>query len=129
MYKKEQQHTWETACREKCSALAELLISKQHDYGKNNILDFGEMGIIVRSNDKFARIKNLNKTGKIPQNESINDTWRDIAGYAILALMVRDSTFDLPYGEAGELARQSDADTIRYADATCAVDEIYEELK
>ena len=91
--------TWESACRDKCMELADLLISKQHDYGKANINDFGEYGIIVRSNDKFARIKNLDHEGLAPKNESIDDTWRDIAGYAVLALMVRDGTFSLPYGE------------------------------
>ncbi|MBU1173211.1 MAG: DUF1599 domain-containing protein [Proteobacteria bacterium] len=91
--------TWESACRDKCMELADLLISKQHDYGKANITDFGEMGVVVRMNDKFARIKNLVKSGIDPIHEALADTYDDIAGYAILARMVRDGTFDLPYGE------------------------------
>lgn len=83
----------------KCKELADLLISKNHDYGKQNILDFGELGILVRSNDKFARLKNLYNNKKQPQNESIRETWADIAGYAILALMLIDREFDLPFKE------------------------------
>ncbi len=84
--------TWEEACREKCQELAELLISKQHDYGHNNINDFGELGILVRANDKIARLKNLRKREN-PKNESVEDTWMDLAGYSILALMIRNGSF------------------------------------
>jgi len=88
--------TWDEACKEVADEIINLLISKQRDYGKNNILDFGEYGILVRSNDKIARLKNLNQKSINPANESIEDTWRDISGYAILALMVRRGLFNLP---------------------------------
>ena len=91
--------TWQEACLKKAESIAKLLISKQEDYGKQNILDFGELGILVRSNDKFARLKNLYNKEKPPQNESIRETWEDIAGYAILALMLIDKEFDLPFEE------------------------------
>jgi len=91
--------TWQEACFNKAKNIAELLIKKQHDYGKQNILDFGEYGILVRSNDKFARLKNLYNNKKSPQNESIRDNWLDIAGYAILALMLIDKEFGLPFIE------------------------------
>lgn len=32
---------------------------KQHDYGSHNIADFGEFGVLVRTNDKVRRLKNL----------------------------------------------------------------------
>ncbi len=82
--------------------LAELratIIAKQKDYGKSNILDFREMGILVRTNDKLARLKNLILCNKEPKNESIEDSWRDLAGYAVLALMLRRGTFSLPMEE------------------------------
>lgn len=90
---------WQEACKQKSNNIAELLIKKQNDYGKQNILDFGEYGILVRSNDKFARLKNLYNNNKQPQNESIRETWMDIAGYAILALMLIDGEFNLPFEE------------------------------
>ncbi len=90
--------------------LATLVIGKQKDYGKRNILDFGEMGILIRSNDKFARLKNLLNVNSVspgtrvatPNNESIEDTWKDIAGYAIVALMLRKGWFELPLVEDKE---------------------------
>ncbi len=91
--------TWQEACLEKAESIARLLISKQADYGKQNILDFGELGILVRSTDKFARLKNLYNNKKQPQNEPIRETWEDVAGYAILALMLIDREFDLPFNE------------------------------
>lgn len=90
--------TFEGACKEITECLAELVISKQRDYGKANILDFGEFGVLVRLNDKVARLKNLQ--GKDPHNESTEDTWKDIAGYAIIALMLREESFNLPLKEA-----------------------------
>ena len=90
---------WQMACQEKALSIAEMLITKQHDYGKANITDFGELGILVRSNDKIARLKNLSKNKANPKNESKRDSWADLAGYSILALMLIDEEFDLPFTE------------------------------
>ena len=67
-----------------------LLRSKRRDYGTQNIDEFGEFGILVRINDKVARLKNLMQGEKVPNYESIDDTWRDIAGYALLALELKE---------------------------------------
>ena len=88
---------FEAACRKIASDLAELCISKQRDYGKGNILGFGEFGVLVRLNDKVERLKNL--IGKDPLNESVEDTWRDVAGYAIISLMLIEGCFELPLKE------------------------------
>lgn len=79
--------------------LRELIIRKQRDYGHENILTFGQFGVLVRANDKVARLKNLYEKGKQPANESVRDSWRDLANYAIIALMLMDGTFKLPLGE------------------------------
>ncbi len=76
--------------------IVEMLDGKNSDYGQNNITEFGMHGILVRANDKMARLKNLryltvNEKPKI--NETLNDTWADLAGYAIIALMLRKGTF------------------------------------
>jgi hypothetical protein len=61
---------------------------KQRDYGSRNISEFGEMGILMRVWDKICRLKNL--MGKEnPKNESIDDSWLDMANYAIIAILVR----------------------------------------
>jgi len=81
--------------------LRELLISKQHDYGHKNITTTGIVGIIVRVNDKIARLMNLygfvNETYKMTKgkHESVLDTWMDLANYGIIAIMVIKGYFEL----------------------------------
>ena len=91
--------TFEDAFDEVVKELKTLMISKQRDYGHRNIMDFGELGVLVRVNDKIARLKNLKTNNLKPKNESVIDTWRDIANYAIIALMLKKGTFTLPLKE------------------------------
>lgn len=79
--------------------LKDLMVKKQRDYGHGNIADFGEFGVLIRTNDKINRLKNLFKKGGEPQNEAIDDTWSDIANYALIALMLRRGVFLLPLKE------------------------------
>lgn len=88
--------TFNEAARQTALEIANLICSKQLDYGKANILDFGEMGLLVRANDKMARLRNLYRSGADPNNESVEDSWTDLAGYALLALMYMRGGFDLP---------------------------------
>lgn len=76
-----------------------LLASKQHDYGNDNILKFGQQGILVRLWDKIARYNNLLQRevrGHDVANESVTDTLIDIVGYVVLLYMVQDGTFTSP---------------------------------
>ena len=73
--------------------VAEVVIAKQHDYGHDNILVFKEQGLVVRLWDKISRLKNLVWNSNNPKNESIEDTFTDIAGYAIIGLMLAEGTF------------------------------------
>lgn|SRR3990167_1012041 len=91
--------TFEEALDQQLAILRETLLSKQKDYGHGNILTFGEQGVLVRASDKMERLKNLHKPGMTPRNESIDDTWKDLAGYAVIALMLRANTFTLPLKE------------------------------
>lgn len=71
--------------------LAELLLKKHKDYGPKNIADApgGALnGLRVRIHDKTARINNLVDSGAKPENESLEDSFKDLANYAIIALMV-----------------------------------------
>ena len=67
--------------------IAELLDQKRADYGTENIKKFGSYGVLVRVSDKVERLINLSKRDDTPNFESIEDSWRYIAGYAILALI------------------------------------------
>jgi hypothetical protein len=64
-----------------------LFDKKQHDYGPGNISAFGEMGVLVRCNDKVQRLINLQ--GKENMNESVDDSWIDIATYGLIAMVWR----------------------------------------
>jgi hypothetical protein len=70
---------------------------KQHDYGSTNISETGEIGVLIRVNDKMARLKNLNPLLRIQnrlepieaKNESIEDSWRDGSVYCVIARMLK----------------------------------------
>ena len=79
-------------------AMAELLIRKQKDYGPKNISDApgGPLnGLRVRMFDKLARINNLVETGVKPENESMRDSFIDLANYAVISMMVLDNNWDI----------------------------------
>ena len=75
--------------------LLEVLISKQIDYGPDNINNApggAANGILVRMSDKMERLKNLTyhtDADSIPNHESIEDSLLDIANYAVIMMMVR----------------------------------------
>jgi len=71
--------------------LAELLLRKHNDYGPKNISESpgGPLnGLRVRMHDKLARINNLIDNNKQPENESLEDSFKDMANYAIIGLLV-----------------------------------------
>jgi C-terminal processing protease CtpA/Prc len=73
--------------------LHKVLVKKQQDYGPNNIANApgGPInGIQVRMYDKIARINNLVYNKVEPENESLHDSFLDLANYAIIAMMVLD---------------------------------------
>ena len=75
--------------------IADVLASKQHDYGHDNINAFGIIGVAVRLSDKIARYKNLQGKPNRVAGETIVDTLTDMVGYAVLARMLEDGTFQL----------------------------------
>jgi hypothetical protein len=93
----------------------QLLDRKQQDYGSQNIARHGEFGVLVRCDDKTARIANLLKqrsqqkfdfSSVFPdsvfpephcpaasaldeaQNESRLDSWLDLANYGLIGALV-----------------------------------------
>lgn len=73
-----------------CSELAILLKEKNHKYGDSfakTVDEYGKAVLLLRIQDKLNRLKQL-LILKDPCNdkeESIEDTFLDIAGYAVLA--------------------------------------------
>jgi hypothetical protein len=77
--------------------LSELLLSKHKDYGPKNISQApgGPInGLRVRMHDKLARISNLVDSGADPQHESLEDSFKDMANYAIIGLLVLRGQWD-----------------------------------
>jgi hypothetical protein len=75
----------------------ELLVRKHKDYGPKNISGSpgGPLnGLRVRMHDKLARINNLVDSGVTPENESLRDSFIDMANYALIALLVIDGDWD-----------------------------------
>jgi hypothetical protein len=74
------------------------VIRKQKDYGHHNIAMFGITGLVIRIHDKIARAENIlskdNLENAVP-GESLYDTFLDIVGYSIIALMWLNNTFML----------------------------------
>lgn len=73
-------------------ANVQVLDRKQQDYGPGNISAFGEVGVLVRCNDKIERLKNLWNTGRLRDGaceESAEDSWLDLSNYGIIAVLVR----------------------------------------
>jgi|TARA_R110000822_G_scaffold278615_1_gene400470 hypothetical protein len=70
-----------------------IMIRKHQDYGPYNIANApgGAMnGLLVRMHDKMARLENLYyKKNDTPNYESIEDTFLDLANYAIIGLLVQ----------------------------------------
>lgn len=81
------------AFAEQLEEMLRIFIKKNKDYGKGNILDTGELGILFRINDKVNRLKNLMAKGSNPENETIDETWLDIAVYAIIAILLKNGQF------------------------------------
>jgi len=83
--------TFEEEVHDVFQELETLLLQKHHDYGPKNIsLSPGGPlnGIRVRMWDKFARINNLIDTKAEAKNEPLADSFKDMANYSIIALLV-----------------------------------------
>lgn len=85
--------TFNDALQFKFQEAKDLLLKKHEDYGPTNIsrAPGGALnGLRVRMHDKQARINHLMDSKVGPKNESLRDSFIDLANYAIIALMVID---------------------------------------
>ncbi|MGC9157198.1 MAG: hypothetical protein ACP5GD_03375 [Candidatus Micrarchaeia archaeon] len=75
--------------KEIANSCYELGLKKNKDYGADNILKFGTMGLIVRIGDKINRLNNLMKNGTAAvAEEKLVDTIEDIFNYAVYGIML-----------------------------------------
>jgi len=82
--------------------LLEMFLKKHADYGKGNILANKELGIAMRISEKVERLKHLLMKSELadgdeneaaPENESIEETWVDIAVYSVIGVLYRRKQF------------------------------------
>ena len=76
--------------------IVELVVRKNHDYGSSVFRPptlapdlTARQAIMVRLSDKIARAVQLSGKGGSKVEENLDDTFRDIAGYALLWILAR----------------------------------------
>ena len=70
-----------------CDEIKELLKKKNKTYGDNNVVKMGKLGVLTRVEEKIERLRNMIKKN-IESKESKEDTWKDIAGFGIIGIML-----------------------------------------
>lgn len=93
------QNTFDEEALKLGKEIAELVIRKQRDYGKGNIMNNiypPEVVLGTRLSEKLNRIKNLMDAGAEPENESLIDSAKDVVGLGICLCMYLDGSFELP---------------------------------
>ena len=82
----------------------ELFCKKQKDYGPKNISvgtnlepeEEGKLaltGLWFRMNDKMQRFQQIVINNQEPENESLTDTFMDLANYALIAQLVKEKVW------------------------------------
>lgn len=67
--------------------LEELLKKKNKTYGDNNVIKMGKLGLLSRMEEKIERLRNMIANDVIDE-ESREDSWKDIAGFGIIGVML-----------------------------------------
>jgi acetoacetate decarboxylase len=86
-----------------CDELHKLYLRKNHDYGNSFSKTFAQFGLVsvaIRLTDKTSRLctlANAKSTDMQVPEESVKDTLRDLANYAIMAVVELDSKSDFPH--------------------------------
>ena len=72
--------------------LADLYRRKNDDYGDSfgrSYAAYGPISALTRISDKFHRLEHLILEGSAQVDESLEDTLRDLASYAIMTIIAR----------------------------------------
>lgn len=85
--------TLDAAFADVSTEMLEMFLKKHKDYGKGNILANGELGIAMQVSEKVERAKHLMMSNQKPANESLEETWIDIAVYAVIAVLHKRNQF------------------------------------
>jgi hypothetical protein len=77
----------EQEIKEITDSVTQILLKKNADYGSASF-DLGLNGNMVHLWDKISRYRSLVEKKETPNFESIEDTLKDIIGYAIIGLII-----------------------------------------
>lgn len=77
----------EQEIKEITDSVTQILLKKNADYGSASF-DLGLNGNMVHLWDKIRRYRSLIEKKETPNFESIEDTLKDIIGYAIIGLII-----------------------------------------
>ena len=75
-----------------CKELSDIYKKKNHDYGDSFAIlyeKFGMQSTVIRLWDKLLRLETLLDQDRQVEDESIEDTLKDLANYCIITLMER----------------------------------------
>lgn len=107
------------AFKQLTTEMCEVMERKNRDYARGsdpfkNFRRHGAYGIVVRLDDKLSRLDSLLRPGSdgiaAVSDESIEDTFKDAANYALLGLMTYR---EMKYGAGGELPRVNLVERVR----------------
>jgi len=70
-----------------CDEIKKLLKEKNKTYGDGNIKKMGKLGILTRIEEKIERLRHMIEN-KIEDKESKEDSWKDVAGFGIIGVML-----------------------------------------
>ena len=70
-----------------CREIEELLKKKNRTYGDQNVIKMGKLGVLTRIEEKIERLKHM-INNNIEDKESREDTWKDVAGFGIIGVML-----------------------------------------
>jgi hypothetical protein len=86
--KTDEQKMWEMF-KETHEKILNTVNKKFHDYGKEPLLKFADLGPFIKMDTKIQRVEGHYR-GKVQMvDESVEDTFLDIAAFAIWAIVVR----------------------------------------
>ena len=85
--------TFEEAADRKWQVIRAILLERRYRYGTENIKEGGFSGVILRLCDKLVKLRGDFNACKII---CLQDHLIDLAGYAILGMMLQDGEIDYP---------------------------------
>jgi len=83
----------EQKMEEATEEIKSLLKVKNKTYGNKNIVKMGKLGILSRIDEKLERLRNMIENN-IDNEESREDSWKDIAGFGIIGLMLERNQWE-----------------------------------